>query len=121
LSGPIVADKLGVALRGSMMHRGDSHLEFADGSTVSRRGPSPVGGQSYTLGTKFTFTPNKDHDIWLDLDRSRQRYDNDECQLGTLDGMNRNCTAPQAGGVWGYGDVMRFNRDQIAVGHTSRF
>jgi len=121
LSGPIVADKLGVALRGSVMRRGDSSLEFGDGSTVSTRGPSPVGARSYTFGTKFTFTPNKDHDIWLDLDRARQRFDNDECQLGSLDGMNRNCTAVQANAVHGYEDVMRFNRDQIAIGHTSRF
>src|SRR5690554_4827055 len=121
LSGPIVADKLGMALRGSVLRRGDSSLEFGDGSTVSTRGPSPVGGRSYTFGTKFSFTPNKDHDIWLDLDQSRQRFNNDECQLGTLDGMNRNCTAPQPSQIWGYEDVMRFNRDQIALGHTSRF
>lgn len=121
LSGPVVDDKVGVALRGSIMRRGDSHLQFGDGSTVSTRGPSPVGGQSYTFGTKFTFTPDKDHDFWLDFDRSRQRYDNDECQLGTLDGMNRNCNAPQASGVWGYRDALHFERDQIAVGHTSRF
>lgn len=120
MSGPIVADKLGVALRGSVMHRGDSNLEFGDGSTVSTRGPSPVGGRSYTLGTKFSLTPNKDNDIWLDLDRARQRFDNDECQLGSVDGMNRNCTGPQRT-AWGYDDVMRFHRDQIAVGHTSRF
>lgn len=120
LSGPIVADKLGMALRGSVLRRGDSSLEFGDGSTVSTRGPSPVGGRSYTFGTKFSFTPNKDHDIWLDLDQSRQRFNNDECQLGTLDGMNRNCTAPQPSQIWGYEDVMRFNRDQIALGHTSR-
>ncbi len=121
LSGPIVADKLGVALRGSVLHRSDSHLEFGDGSAVSTRGPSPVNADTYTFGAKFSFTPSKDHDIWLDLDRSRQRFDNDECQLGTLDGMNRNCNAPQPGTAWGYQDVMRFNRDQIALGHTSRF
>ena len=121
LSGPIVADTLGVQLRGSVMHRDDSNLTFSDGSTVSKRGPSPVGGDTYTFGTKFTFTPNKDHEFWLDLDRSRQRYSNDDCQLGTLDGMDRNCLKPQATGIWGYEDEMRFNRDQIAIGHTSRF
>src|SRR5690554_7539456 len=94
LSGPIVADKLGVALRGSVMRRGDSELEFGDGSTVSTRGPSPVGGRNYTFGTKFTFTPNKDHDLWLDLDRSRQRFNNDDCQLGNLDGFEEQCGAP---------------------------
>src|SRR5690606_10071507 len=66
-------------------------------------------------------TPNKDHDIWLDLDRSRQKVNNDDCQLGSLDGMNRNCNAPQANAYYGYKDSLRFNRDQIALGHTSRF
>lgn len=121
LSGPIVADKLGVALRGSVLHRSDSHLEFGDGSQVSTRGPSPVGAQNYSFGTKFSLTPNKDHDIWLDLDRSRQKFNNDDCQLGSLDGMNRNCNAPQANAYYGYKDSLRFNRDQIALGHTSRF
>src|SRR5690606_19030180 len=120
LSGPIVADKLGVALRGSVMRRGDSELEFDDGSTVSKRGPSPVGGRNYTFGTKFTFTPNKDHDLWLDLDRSRQRFNNDDCQLGNLDGFEEQCGAP-SNDVWGYQDTLRFNRDQIAIGHTSRY
>ena len=121
LSGPIVADKLGVALRGSVLDRSDSQLEFGDGTMVSNRGPSPVGARNYTFGTKFSLTPNKDHDLWLDLDRSRQRYDNDECQLGSLDGMNRNCTGPQPSAVYGYSEALRFNRDQVAIGHTSRF
>src|SRR5690606_2387810 len=68
LSGPIVADKLGVSLRGSVLRRGDSSLVFDDGSAVSTRGPSPVGVRSYSVGTKFSFTPNTDHDFWLDLD-----------------------------------------------------
>ena len=121
LSGPIVADKLGVSLRGSVLRRGESTLEFGDGSTVSTRGPSPVGGRSYTLGTKFSFTPNRDHDIWLDLDRARQRFDNDACQLGNLDGTQRNdCAIPNPRLFHGYRDVLRFNRDQVAVGHSSR-
>lgn len=120
LSGPIVADKLGVALRGSVLRRGDSSLEFGDGTEVSKRGPSPVNARNYTFGTKFTFTPNKDHDIWLDLDRSRQRFNNDDCQLGNTDGYTRNCGAPSPGTVHGYEDVLRFHRDQVAIGHTSR-
>lgn len=121
LSGPIVADKLGVALRGSVLRRGDSNLEFGDGSNVSKRGPSPVNARNYTLGTKFTFTPTKDHDFWLDLDRSRQRYNNDDCQLGNLDGQPQGCIPGNRVGIFGYQDVMRFNRDQAAIGHTSRF
>lgn len=122
LSGPIVADKLGVQLRGSGLRRGDSSLEFGDGSEVTKRGPSPVNSRNYTLGTKFTFTPNKDHDIWLDLDRSRQSYNNDECQLGNLDGTQggNNCDILAPNRYHGYEDTLRFNRDQIAIGHVSR-
>lgn len=120
LSGPIVEDKLGVQIRGSMLRRGDSELEFNDGSTVSTRGPSPVNARNYTLGTKFTLTPNKDHDIWLDLDRSRQSFNNDECQLGNRDGFDGTCGAPNPNVFNGYEEKLRFNRDQIAIGHTSR-
>lgn len=124
LSGPIKEDILGVAVRGSVMRRGASDLEFGDGSTVSTRGPSPVEGQNYTIGAKFTLTPHQDHDVWLDLDRSRQTYENDECQLGNLDGTSRDdCDLPDSSpaGIHGYKDKLRFNRDQIALGHTSRF
>ena len=122
LSGPIVADRLGVQLRGSVLKRGDSTLEFGDGSEVTKRGPSPVNAKNYTLGTKFTFTPNKDNDIWLDLDRARQNYDNDECQLGNLDGTEggNNCHILAPNKFHGYEDKLRFNRDQVAIGHTSR-
>lgn len=124
LSGPIKTDLLGVAVRGSVMRRGESNLEFGDGSNVSARGPSPVEGQTYTIGAKFSLTPHKDHDFWLDLDRSRQTFENDKCQLGSLDGTDSDdCSVPDPtpAGIHGYKDKLRFNRDQIAIGHTSRF
>lgn len=121
LSGPIKEDMLGVAVRGSVMRRGASDLVFGDGSEVSARGPSPVEGKNYTIGAKFTLTPHTDHDIWLDLDRSRQTYENDECQLGNLDGRAGTCGAVNPTAFHGYQDKQRFNRDQIALGHTSRF
>ncbi|NLC35384.1 MAG: TonB-dependent receptor [Alcaligenaceae bacterium] len=127
LSGPIVEDTLGVQIRGSVLRRGDSKLEFDDGNTVSTRGPSPVNARNYTMGAKFTLTPNKDHDIWLDLDRSRQSFNNDNCQLGNLDGTagtrGANTCQPhptEPGIAHGYEDKLRFNRDQVAIGHTSR-
>src|SRR5699024_7515712 len=73
------------------------------------------------IGAKFTLTPHKDHDIWLDLDRSRQTYENDECQLGNVDGRTGSCGAVDPSAIHGYQDKLRFNRDQIALGHTSRF
>src|SRR5690606_8596717 len=92
--------------------RDEAEIESGiDGVTVSRRGPSPVESEIYTIGGRLTFTPSAAHDFWIDLDRSRQWYNNDEGQLGTLD-------APPT--FSGYSDSLRFHRDQAAIGHTSR-
>ncbi len=109
LSGPLIQDKLGVQIRGSFMDRGETKIQNPPAGNVSTRGPAPVEGRNYSAGAKFTFTPTKEHDFWLDLDRSRQSYDNSEGQLGTI------------GNTGGYADSQRFNRDQIAIGHRSRF
>ncbi|HCA22734.1 MAG TPA: TonB-dependent receptor [Pseudomonas sp.] len=118
-SGPLVEDLLGLQLRASLFDRQESDLSFGDGSDVSKRGPSPVDGRNQTLGARLTLTPHEDHDFSLDFERGRQRYNNDDCQLGTLDGLNRACTAPSTAAN-GYADEMRFEREQIALTHTAR-
>lgn len=123
-SGPLVEDTLGLQLRGRIYERDASELTYTDNNgepvEVDQRGPSPVEGDTYSLGGKLTWTPTDSHDLWLDGEVSRQRYDNDECQLGTLDGRTRSC-APDPGSANGYSDELRFEREQIAIGHTGRF
>nr|WP_289137144.1 TonB-dependent receptor [uncultured Halomonas sp.] len=123
-SGPLVEDTLGVQLRGRFYERDASELVYTDANgnpvEVSQRGPSPVEGDVYNLGGKLTWTPNDSHDLWLDGEVNRQRYNNDECQLGTLDGRTRSC-APNPGVANGYADELRFEREQVAIGHTGRF
>ncbi|MDQ7728742.1 TonB-dependent receptor domain-containing protein [Halomonas sp. SpR8] len=123
-SGPLIEDTLGIQLRGRIYERDASELTYTDNNgdpiEVDQRGPSPVEGDTYSLGGKLTWTPTESHDLWLDGEVSRQRYDNDECQLGTLDGRTRSC-APDPGSATGYSDELRFEREQIAVGHTGRF
>ncbi|WP_346796072.1 TonB-dependent receptor [Halomonas sp. Bachu 37] len=123
-SGPLVEDTLGVQLRGRFYERDASELIYSDENgepvEVSQRGPSPVEGDTYNLGGKLTWTPTDSHDLWLDGEVNRQRYNNDECQLGTLDGRTRSC-APDPGSATGYSDELRFEREQVAIGHTSRF
>ena len=116
-SGPLIEDTLGLQVRGKVFNRNASNLSYKDANgnelDVSKRGPSPVEGENYNLGSRLTLTPNDVHDLWLDGEVSRQRYNNDEAQLGTLD---------IPGGVaQGYADELRFEREQIAMGHTSRF
>ncbi len=123
-SGPLIQDTLGIQVRGRLYERDASELTYTDGNgnpiDVSQRGPSPVEGDTYNLGGKLTWTPNADHDLWVDGEVNRQRYNNDECQLGTLDGRTRSC-APDPGAANGYADELRFERQQVAIGHTGRF
>ena len=119
-SGPLVDGLLGLQLRGSLFDREASDLSYGDGIEVSKRGPSPVEGRTHNLGARLTLTPHEDHDFGLDVERGRQVYNNDECQLGSLDGQNQECSASAATRANGYDDELRFEREQIALTHTGR-
>ncbi len=118
-SGPLIDGLLGLQVRGSLFDRQESDLSYGNGIDVSKRGPSPVDGRNQNIGARLALTPHQDHDFALDIERGRQAYNNDECQLGTLDGLNRACTAP-ASAANGYDDELRFEREQIALTHTGR-
>ncbi len=120
LDGPLVRDWLNLSVRGGLTHRNPSDLdptgEFAENTTISKRGPSPVESDILTLGGRVTLTPGSSHLIWLEADRSRQAYDNAEAQLGTLD--NPTGTPPTFNG---YLPKQRFHRDQLSLAHTWMF
>ncbi|SDS31982.1 outer membrane receptor for ferrienterochelin and colicins [Halopseudomonas litoralis] len=117
-SGPLVDGLLGLAVRGSLYNREESDLMFDNDSEVSKRGASPVEGRNYTIGGRLNLTPVANHDFYLDFERGRQVYENDECQLGTLDGRDRNCQG-NPGTANGYSDQLRFEREQYALGHNA--
>src|SRR5690606_35771830 len=118
--GPLVENLLGLQVRGSIYDREASNLMFDNDTEVVKRGASPVEGRMYNFGARLSLTPTADHDLYLDFERGRQVYNNDECQLGTLDGRDRNCR-DDIGSASGYLDELRFERDQFALGHTARF
>lgn len=124
VGGPLSSDRVSVSFRGRVYDRAASDLRFKDGTPVSRRGAAAVEGTNYGLGARLTVTPNDDHELFVDFDRGRQVYNNDDCQLGTLDGWSgtewAGCTAATAQAN-GYRDELRFSRDQVVVGHASRF
>lgn len=109
LDGPLVQDRLALAVRGRVLKREKSELVFTDANgeqlEVDPRGPSPVEADIWSAGGRLTFMPNENHRFWLDADIARQTYDNSEGQLGTL-------------GVRGYGPELEFNRDQFVLAHT---
>ena len=118
-SGPLVDGLLGLQVRGSLFNREESDLSYGSGIDVSKRGPSPVEGRNNNVGARLSLTPHKDHDFALDMERGRQVYNNDECQLGSLDGQTQDCSA-SATRANGYDDELRFERDQFALTHTAR-
>lgn len=118
-SGPLIDGLLGLQVRGSLFNREESDLSYGNGIDVSKRGPSPVEGRNNNVGARLSLTPHEDHDFALDMERGRQVYNNDECQLGSLDGQDRSCTAG-ATTANGYADELRFEREQIALTHTAR-
>lgn len=121
-SGPLVDNLLGLSVRGSFWDRQESKVKFSDGTRVSSRGMSPVSGQKFNLGGRLDFTPTDNHDFALDFEKGRQKYDNDKCQLGTLDGRNEDCTSPStpADKANGYTHELKFERTQYALSHTGR-
>ncbi|MCL5426849.1 MAG: TonB-dependent receptor [Gammaproteobacteria bacterium] len=108
-SGPLVEDTVGLQLRGRLFDRDSSERMIENGSG---RDPRPSEARIYSIGGRLNVTPDDTNEFWLDLERSRQTYDNSDGRLGNLDTPAR---------VFGYEDELRFNRDQVAVGHTGQF
>ena len=112
VDGPVVPDVLGLALRGSVFKREASDLSYVNANgqpvEISKRGPSPVEADIWTLGGRLSFAPAANHDLWLDVDVAEQTYDNSDSQLGT-------------GTVQGgYGPELRFEREQYGLAHDWR-
>ncbi|WP_204314947.1 hypothetical protein, partial [Klebsiella pneumoniae] len=80
---------------------------------------------------------NDDHELWLDYDVSRQKYDNSEGQTGTLDSLASlwrvgNAVVPNPNGNGtvtrrvvqprvGYTAYQRYERDQLSLTHQGRY
>ncbi len=108
LNGPIIANKLGVQLRGSYLDRQKS--ERIPGT--AGRDPRPSEADNYDVGGKLDFKLNDQNSFWIDGFHSSQTYKNDDNRLGTLD------TATRANG---YKDELEFKRDQISMGHDGDY
>lgn len=111
-SGPLIADRLGLALRGAWSEREQSDLKFrnvnGDEVNVSGFGRSATAYEIWSLGARLSLTPSADHDLWLDVDAAGQWYDNAKGQMGT------NTVAG------GYRDFLEFNREQYLLAHNWR-
>jgi len=113
--GPLMKERLGLQFKGRTLHREASALTWPGMSTTPGRlltmGTNPVEADNHAFGTRLSFTPNRQHDLLLDLDGTRQTYQNSRGEMGTLD------TATTKSG---YGPELKFNRNQVALSHTWR-
>src|SRR5690554_7733043 len=109
-SGPLIEDTLGLQLRGRLFDR-DASERLIEGA--SGRDPRPPEARIYSIGGRLNYTPDDTHELWLDMERARQVYSNDDDRLGVQD--------DPTGRIRGYADELRFQRDQVAIGHTGRF
>jgi outer membrane receptor for ferrienterochelin and colicins len=111
LHGPLVEDRLGLAVRGNYFKRESAQLAYRDvnGDPIdARMGANPVAYDGHNAGARLSLTPSDAHDLWLDLAIGRQDYDNSEGRMGTL-------------GSGGYAERLSFNRDQATLAWDARF
>jgi outer membrane receptor for ferrienterochelin and colicins len=115
LNGPIVPDRLGVALRGSAFTRRASDLTYLDEQgnviPIAGIGGSPGEATIRTAGLRLTATPHANHDLTADFDGAWQRYDNSTSGLGTVDTPTR---------IGGYLPEQKYNRRQAVLAHAWR-
>ncbi|CAL63412.1 Putative exogenous ferric siderophore receptor [Herminiimonas arsenicoxydans] len=122
LSGPLVDGLLGLQVRARKYKRDASDIQWpgkgsGDFPTLNT-GRDPVSGDVNTVGARLSFTPNKNHDLYLDVDQVKQKYDNSRGQIGTISYVD-----PTKGNrlqIPGYGPQQEFNRDQVTLAHTWR-
>ncbi|HIE5097611.1 TPA: TonB-dependent receptor domain-containing protein [Stenotrophomonas maltophilia] len=147
LSGPLLKDRLSLAVRGSYYDAKASNPEWEaltlpDGSLWERSigfggGGKSVANTNWNTGVRLDFRVNDDHELWLDYDVSRQKYDNSEGQTGTLDSLaslwrvgNAVIPNPNGNGTLtrrvvqprvGYTAYQRYERDQLSLTHQGRY
>ncbi len=131
VSGPLIADRLGLGVRGSRYERDASTPEYEiitapDGTEFERSlgfggGGKTVNNVNKSAGVSLSWTPSEYQSLVFDYDTSEQVYDNtpyinnlgtETYPLGTVDGIE---------GLWrsaprvGYAADQEFTRDQWAL------
>lgn len=114
LNGPIAQDKLGLAIRGNFYRREASDWVLAPNTNqpAGARNPAPAESRQHNVGARLTLTPDRQNDLWLDVEQGHTWYNNEDGRLGNRDAV--------ANSPAGYKDALRFNREQVALGHTGR-
>lgn len=127
IAGPLIPNKLGLSIRGSQ-YKKDESLPSYDSTTApdgSNYQPSlGFGGAGKTSdntnwsgGVRLAFTPNETHEVIVDYDVSKQKYDNRNAQFGTTDSAE---TIRKNARV-GYAETQRTEREQFYISHVGNW
>lgn len=149
--GPLVSGKLGLALRGSFYNRLASNPTYESvtdpaGNVISRSlgfggGGKTVDNENQALGARLSWNITPRQTVWLDVDTSKQQYDNAprlndagtyEYPVGTVDnitsvwrGTPNNCintgTCTRADPQVGYSATQEFTRDTWSLSHEGKW
>lgn len=121
IMGPLIKDKLGLSLRGSYYDNEESNPEWAkdsfNGKDSSKSNSSfgangkTMDNQNWTFGTGLTFTPNENHTIKADFDIAKQKYDNTNGSVGTVDSYDTIFSTQRVG----YAPIQRMEREQYSL------
>jgi outer membrane receptor for ferrienterochelin and colicins len=125
IMGPLVENKLGLSLRGSFYDKEKSNPEWAkatfNGVDASKSNDSfgangkTMDNQNWTFGAGLTFTPNDNNTIKADFDIAKQKYDNTNGSVGTVDSYETIYTNQRVG----YAPIQRMQREQYALSWES--
>lgn len=121
IMGPLIENKLGLSLRGSFYDNEKSNPEWAkatfNGADASKSNDSfgangkTMDNQNWTFGAGLTFTPNDAHTIKADFDIAKQKYDNTNASVGTVDSYQTIYTNQRVG----YAPIQRMEREQYSL------
>ena len=129
IMGPLIENKLGLSLRGSYYDKEKSAPQWdtvkdLDGVSDYNRSNSSFGGngktmdnQNWAFGAGLTFTPNDNNTIKADFDVSKQKYDNTNGDVGTVDSYNTIYSNQRVG----YAPIQRMQREQYALSWESNW
>ena len=122
IMGPLIENKLGLSLRGSFYDKEKStpkwdSVKDLDGTTHNRSNTGFGGNgktldnQNWTAGAGLTFTPDDANTIKADFDIAKQKYDNTNGEIGTVDSYETLYTNQRVG----YEKIQRMQREQYAL------
>src|SRR5690606_24722606 len=139
LTGPLIKNVLGLELRGSVYQRDASDPEYADvtdpNGQIQQRSLGFGGGgkttdnTNHNLGFGLNWNVASNQTLSLDVDQSKQVYDNEPLAdgsfpLGTVDSIDTIWQADKDGNVTpqaGYAQDQEFTRNQWAIAHDGEW